>query len=391
MRHGPKVRRACLALAASATGAVAQNEPLFTVAPGGPSGLRADIVYRTIGGVPTPVGGGTGMGLGRAGDNLQGLSPVSIAALLASQDFIISITVDPFAAGISRFRIPTDNVFTQSQNHQQAGDLFLSTEAFRRGVGVLPPPFSMGLNNNALGVNQSKHYPNEFGLLPVADPGVMVVPGTNLDQVNGVMRLSDFTPPRLYFTLAGSSPSHASLPGPDSGATIFFDPDFQQGGNEQVFAGPSQLGLVPPDEIDGLIVLDDNLNGFYDGTDTVYFTLSPNSPTLDTLGLTPGDVLASTNGVISLFAEFDILGLAHDDNVTGLDLLPLYKDSAEKTINQFVHCPSDFNGDGDVNTIDVLDFLNAWTIHDPSADFNHDGVVNTLDVLAFLNAWVRGC
>jgi hypothetical protein len=54
-------------------------------------------------------------------------------------------------------------------------------------------------------------------------------------------------------------------------------------------------------------------------------------------------------------------------------------------------CPADFNGDGSVNTLDVLGFLNAWAAGDPSADFNGDGTVNTLDVLAFLNAWAAGC
>lgn len=54
-------------------------------------------------------------------------------------------------------------------------------------------------------------------------------------------------------------------------------------------------------------------------------------------------------------------------------------------------CDADFNNDGDVNTLDVLAFLNAWTAGDAAADFNNDGDVNTLDVLAFLNAWTSGC
>ncbi|MBK7403154.1 MAG: hypothetical protein IPJ41_00630 [Phycisphaerales bacterium] len=54
-------------------------------------------------------------------------------------------------------------------------------------------------------------------------------------------------------------------------------------------------------------------------------------------------------------------------------------------------CRGDFNGDGNVNTLDVLAFLNAWAVGDSSADFNGDGNVNTLDVLAFLNAWATGC
>ncbi len=56
-----------------------------------------------------------------------------------------------------------------------------------------------------------------------------------------------------------------------------------------------------------------------------------------------------------------------------------------------VGCAADFNGDGDVNTQDVLAFLNAWTAGDSSADFNNDGTINTQDVLAFLNAWTAGC
>jgi hypothetical protein len=54
-------------------------------------------------------------------------------------------------------------------------------------------------------------------------------------------------------------------------------------------------------------------------------------------------------------------------------------------------CPADFNEDGMVNTLDVLEFLNAWNSGETSGDFNGDGHINTLDVLAFLNAWVSGC
>jgi hypothetical protein len=54
-------------------------------------------------------------------------------------------------------------------------------------------------------------------------------------------------------------------------------------------------------------------------------------------------------------------------------------------------CLGDFNSDGNVNTIDVLDFLNAWNAGDPRGDFNNDGDINTIDVLDFLNAWNTGC
>ncbi|MBK7406546.1 MAG: hypothetical protein IPJ41_18605 [Phycisphaerales bacterium] len=54
-------------------------------------------------------------------------------------------------------------------------------------------------------------------------------------------------------------------------------------------------------------------------------------------------------------------------------------------------CIADFNDDGNVNTQDVLAFLNAWAAGDISADINGDGNVNTQDVLAFLNLWNAGC
>lgn len=54
-------------------------------------------------------------------------------------------------------------------------------------------------------------------------------------------------------------------------------------------------------------------------------------------------------------------------------------------------CTADFNGDGSVNTQDVIAFLNAYTSGDAEADINGDGVVNTQDVIAFLNLWTAGC
>lgn len=54
-------------------------------------------------------------------------------------------------------------------------------------------------------------------------------------------------------------------------------------------------------------------------------------------------------------------------------------------------CPGDFNGDGTVDTQDVIAFLNAWVSDDAAADCNGDGGINTLDVLCFLTAWAGGC
>ncbi|VAX39671.1 hypothetical protein MNBD_PLANCTO03-2170 [hydrothermal vent metagenome] len=54
-------------------------------------------------------------------------------------------------------------------------------------------------------------------------------------------------------------------------------------------------------------------------------------------------------------------------------------------------CVADFNGDGFVNTQDVLAFLGAFVAGDPSADVNGDGTVNTLDFIMYLGLWNARC
>ena len=391
MASPTSILRAAAALAALAPAALAQNAPFFTVANGGPSGLPGDVVFEATGITPIPIGGGPGMGLGRPGDDITGIAPVVPLGLLPTKDFVICFSVDPFAVGKFHGRITLQNLLRQALNNQQAGDAYLTTEAFRRGVGILPPPFSMGLFNNALAANQSKRYPNTFGLLPAADAGQFVPPGTLLDDVNATLNFTDFTPPNVYFTLSADSPSLPFLPGADSGATIHFDSDFQNPGGEDVYANPTQLGLDFLDQISGLIVVDDDLNNFYDGTDTVYVTLAPDSPTLSALGLLPGDVLVIEGGVPALFVEGVDLGLLPGDNMDALDMVPLINDSAEDTINMMVDCPADYNDDTIINTLDVLAFLNGWNAGEDRADMNGDGAIDTLDVLVFLTFWAGGC
>lgn len=56
-----------------------------------------------------------------------------------------------------------------------------------------------------------------------------------------------------------------------------------------------------------------------------------------------------------------------------------------------LHCPADRNGDGIVDTRDVIRFLNEWVSGSLLADFNRDGKVDTRDVIDFLNAYSNGC
>lgn len=54
-------------------------------------------------------------------------------------------------------------------------------------------------------------------------------------------------------------------------------------------------------------------------------------------------------------------------------------------------CFADFNGDGLVDTRDVLAFLNAWSSGNLAADMDYNLDTDTRDVLAFLNIWTAGC
>ena len=54
-------------------------------------------------------------------------------------------------------------------------------------------------------------------------------------------------------------------------------------------------------------------------------------------------------------------------------------------------CLADFNGDGVVDTRDVLAFLNEWNAGNASSDCDDNGVIDTRDVLCFLNLWNAGC
>ena len=49
--------------------------------------------------------------------------------------------------------------------------------------------------------------------------------------------------------------------------------------------------------------------------------------------------------------------------------------------------PGDVDGDGDVDTDDLLAMLAAWGTNDPAADLNGDGVVNVDDLMILLSSY----
>jgi hypothetical protein len=91
--------------------------------------------------------------------------------------------------------------------------------------------------------------------------------------------------------------------------------------------------------------------------------------------------------------NFDVLG---DGMVNGpwveMEQFNLVRDQEWSfQIEGVPDCRVDFNGDGVIDSRDVIGFLNAWVGEDETADWNADGVIDTRDFIGFLNDWVAGC
>lgn len=54
-------------------------------------------------------------------------------------------------------------------------------------------------------------------------------------------------------------------------------------------------------------------------------------------------------------------------------------------------CAADFDGNGSVDTRDLIGYLNAWNARDAAADCDGDGAIDTRDLICYLNAWNEGC
>lgn len=54
-------------------------------------------------------------------------------------------------------------------------------------------------------------------------------------------------------------------------------------------------------------------------------------------------------------------------------------------------CLADYETDGNLNTLDVLEFVNKFTTTHLEADINLDGTLNFYDVAVFIESYLRGC
>jgi choice-of-anchor B domain-containing protein len=172
----------------------------------------------------------------------------------------------------------------------------------------------------------------------------------------------------------------------DNGKTTLLSPVFDLSGNTDPIVSywrwySNHTGANPYNDI---FVVDVSNDG--GSTWTNFETVGPDGPEVQGgwyhVERRIADVVAPTSAVRFRFvaSDYDPQALVE----AAVDLFSIFDLVCED-------CAADFNGDGQVNTQDVLSFLNAWTAGDDSADFNGDGQINTQDVLSFLNAWTAGC
>lgn len=93
-------------------------------------------------------------------------------------------------------------------------------------------------------------------------------------------------------------------------------------------------------------------------------------------------LLGGSAGGAPLPTAFRFFSSGTAANITGWDNMSL---------SAIDDCFADFNGDGVVDTRDVLAYLNAWNLADPTSDCDGNGLIDTRDVLCFLNLWNAGC
>jgi len=87
----------------------------------------------------------------------------------------------------------------------------------------------------------------------------------------------------------------------------------------------------------------------------------------------------------------DMFVVAFSDSINGTDDIKAQNINLDGSLGPVNRCQADFNGDGGVDSDDVIVFFGAWDSSDPAADFTRDGGVDSDDVIAFFSAWDAGC
>jgi thermitase len=104
------------------------------------------------------------------------------------------------------------------------------------------------------------------------------------------------------------------------------------------------------------------------------------------VSINPRLTAAEVREVIELTVEDK--GAAGFDTFFGLGRINAF---AAALMAQGTLCQADFNGNGQVDFFDYLDFAQAFSANEPRADFDHNGQVDFFDYLDFAAAFDQGC
>ncbi len=239
-----------------------------------------------------------------------------------SENPILFFSVCRNAVGISGgANVPyVSEVFVEAGATQAAGDVFVTTTSHIPGA-LFPPAYSVPQGFNMLHINQS-----DMGLFP-ATLQTLSNPDPDIDNLNA-LNFAEFDldgngtiDQNVYFSLDLLSPtaggaikaSDILLMTPGAGAPVIYAD------------GITDIGLVPGDDLDALILLDLVNPGLVDpAVDMVLFSLAPISPTLAANGWGPGDIL-TTNfaGSVSRVFTAASLGLLPSDDLDALETQPI--------------------------------------------------------------------
>ncbi len=347
---------------------------------------------------PTVLFLGEGLGLGRPGDDLDSFS-FNRAEEATTTQWVFLFSVSRSATG----DVPPEpglvaanvvhNVADQALRGHAAGDGFISLTDFDTNGPTLT--LRSGTTGNTLAMNNYDEGGQGLQGTPPTKAASYagVVAEDNVDamayeQESGSPSRGSTTLAGVYFSVTAGSTSLVSgfLPG-NSGADIFYDPAPDVTGLQQnfPFASAQQLGLDVADEIDALIVADGNTNGVFDAGDRVWFSLTPNSPSVSLfpdIDRNPGAaVFRVTIGplgdpVLVLFAPGDQFGLmGQQDDIDGLELVPCGNPDAPcqpvmfGLLSGLRLIPGDGNNDGIIGAADVPDFIGCLSGPAQGIDF----------------------
>ena len=307
---------------------------------------------------------------------------------------------------------------TEWMNNQQPGDMYMAIPRPHPGlfVGTLPGGPFAGFLPTAFMAGPHKLWYDEsyFGLTPGLGAGNTLPPGVpappivvgshdNIDAYNEwpfqvLDRNGDLLNDVDYFF--SIAPDEAMMTG--LSAADILDVAARAGGTVPLpYAKSFTMGLDAyggpgSDDIDALVVWDNGIPlgpawggpGGEPAMDYAIFSLSNGSASLFALqGMgVPADgatvFFTDFTGAFAVYSwgmDLGVMDIQTGDPFANIDSLEMFD------------CYADYNQDLQVNTLDVLAFLNDWGPRRPRADCNHDGVVNTVDVLCFLNFWSVGC